>query len=62
VRLLSTVPLAKGCRCSADYVRGVIGRFTPEEQAEMVDANGNISVDCEFCSRVFPIRLEDLEG
>jgi molecular chaperone Hsp33 len=61
VRLLSTVPLAKGCRCSADYVRGVIGRFTPEEQAEMVDANGNISVDCEFCSRVFPIKPDELQ-
>ena len=45
-----------------DYVRGVIGRFTPEEQADMVDAEGFISVDCEFCSRVFPIRLDDLRA
>jgi molecular chaperone Hsp33 len=62
VRLLSTVPLGKGCRCSLEHVRGVIGRFSPEERAEMVDDGGTISVDCEFCSRVFPIRLEDLEG
>jgi molecular chaperone Hsp33 len=62
VRLLSTVPLGKGCRCSLEHVRGVIGRFSPEERAEMVDDRGTISVDCEFCSRVFPIRLEDLEG
>jgi len=61
VRLLSTVPLARGCRCSMDYVRGVIGRFTPEEQAEMVDEKGFISVDCEFCSRVFPIRPDELQ-
>jgi len=61
VRLLSTVPLARGCRCSADYVRGVIGRFTAEEQADMVDDEGFIKVDCEFCSRVFPIRPEELE-
>ena len=62
VRLLAAVPLAKGCRCSMEYVRGVIGRFTAEERAEMVDAEGMISVDCEFCSRVFPIRLDDLEA
>ena len=62
VRLLSTVPLAKGCRCSMDYVRGVIARFSPEERAEMVDDGGTISVDCEFCSRVFPIRPDDLDG
>jgi len=60
VRLLSTVPLSKGCRCSPEHIRGVIGRFSPAEQAEMVDESGFISVDCEFCSRVFPIRLDDL--
>jgi molecular chaperone Hsp33 len=61
VRLLSTVPLGKGCRCSPDHVRGVIGRFSPGERAAMVDEQGVISVDCEFCSRVFPIRLDELE-
>ncbi|HYJ53088.1 MAG TPA: Hsp33 family molecular chaperone HslO [Allosphingosinicella sp.] len=60
VRVLAATPLMKGCRCSLDYIRGVIGRFAPEEQAAMVDDEGFISVDCEFCSRVFPIRLSDL--
>jgi len=61
VRLLSTVPLSKGCRCSPEHIRGVIGRFSPAEQAEMVDEDGLISVDCEFCSRVFPISMDDLK-
>jgi molecular chaperone Hsp33 len=60
VRVLQTIPLQKGCRCSFEYVRGVIGRFAAEERAEMVDEDGFISVDCEFCSRVFPISLGDL--
>jgi molecular chaperone Hsp33 len=62
VRLLSTIPLGKGCRCNAEHVRGVIARFAPEERAEMADENGFISVDCEFCSRIFPIKLDDLAG
>jgi molecular chaperone Hsp33 len=62
IRLLSSAPLHKGCRCSLEYVRGVIARFAAEERVEMVDADGFISVDCEFCSRVFPIRLTDLEA
>ena len=62
VRVLASVPLLKGCRCSHDYIRGVIGRFAADEQAAMVDDEGFISVDCEFCSRVFPIRLSDLDG
>lgn len=60
VRVLATVPLARGCRCSADYIQGVIARFDAEERAAMVDADGVIKVDCEFCSRVFPIRPEDV--
>ena len=62
VRVLSSVPLSKGCRCTVEYVRGVIGRFAPEERADMVDDDGLISVDCEFCSRVFPIRPGDFDA
>ena len=62
VRVLAAVPLSKGCRCDAEHVRGVLARFAPEERAEMADGDGFISVDCEFCSRVFPIRLEELES
>lgn len=61
VRALSAVPLSKGCRCNFDYVRSVIARFGEEERRDMRDEDGFISVDCEFCSRVFPISLSDLE-
>lgn len=62
VRVLSTVPLVRGCRCSADYVQGVIARFSAEERADMVDEAGVIKVDCEFCSRIFSIHPGDLEA
>jgi molecular chaperone Hsp33 len=62
VRVLSAVPLAKGCRCNFDYIKGVIARFGAADRAAMVDEDGFISVDCEFCSRVFPISLRDIEG
>ena len=62
VRILSTIPLSKGCRCSLEYVREVIARFGPEEREQMVDDDGFISVDCEFCSRLFPIKLSDLDA
>ncbi len=62
VRVLADVPLRKGCRCNYDHVRGVIARFAAEERAEMVDDDGFINVDCEFCSRIFPIKLADLDS
>jgi molecular chaperone Hsp33 len=61
VRLLSTTPLIRGCRCSVAHVRSVLARFTPEERAEMADEAGVIGVDCEFCSKVFPVTLGELE-
>ncbi|HEY0116514.1 MAG TPA: Hsp33 family molecular chaperone HslO [Allosphingosinicella sp.] len=60
VRVLAATPLVRGCRCNPDHVRSVIARFSPEERAEMADEAGLINVDCEFCSRVFPIAAADL--
>jgi molecular chaperone Hsp33 len=59
VRLLSNVALAKGCRCSHEHVLSVLSRFPAGERAEMADDEGFISVDCEFCSRVFPLKLDE---
>jgi molecular chaperone Hsp33 len=61
VRVFEPVRLAKGCRCNFDYIKGVIGRFAADERAGMVDEDGFISVDCEFCSRIFPISVKDFE-
>jgi molecular chaperone Hsp33 len=61
VRLLQAIALSKGCRCNVEHIRGVISRFDAAERAEMVDQDGFISVDCEFCSRVFPLSLDDFE-
>ena len=60
VRVLASVPLVRGCRCSPEHVRGIIARFSAEERADMAGENGLISVDCEFCSRSFPIAPDEL--
>jgi molecular chaperone Hsp33 len=62
IRVLATVGLTKGCRCNFEHIRDVISRFDPEERQDMVGKDGFISVDCEFCSRSFPIALSDLSG
>jgi molecular chaperone Hsp33 len=59
VRVFRTGPLIKGCRCDVDHFRRIIARFAPEERGKMADSGGLISVDCEFCSRVFPIPADD---
>lgn len=50
-------PLTKGCRCDPAHIRDVIAKFPAEDRAEMADEAGDIVVDCEFCSRRFPVSL-----
>ncbi|MEO7690648.1 MAG: Hsp33 family molecular chaperone HslO, partial [Sphingomonas sp.] len=59
VRLLSEVSLARGCRCSPDYIASVLAKFAPEEQRAMADENGMIVVDCAFCATKFPVPVAD---
>jgi len=60
VRVLAATPFVRGCRCTPEHILGVLAKFAPEEQREMADERGIIGVDCAFCSKVFPIHLDDL--
>lgn len=62
VRTLAPIRLSKGCRCDPDYVRSVIARFPAEERQAMVGEDGNIRVDCEFCSQSFAISPAELQA
>ena len=62
VHVLAGVPLVRGCRCSVEHIRSVIARFPAGERAQMADGQGHIGVDCEFCSRRFPIALGDFDA
>ena len=57
VRVSHGEKLTRGCRCSSDYYRSILSRFSAEDLGEMRDDDGIIAVDCAFCSRVFPIDL-----
>jgi molecular chaperone Hsp33 len=58
VRLIEEKPLRAFCRCSEDRIAGVLGSFTAEEVAEMVEPDGKIHVTCEYCSRVYALAPE----
>lgn len=54
--------VSRGCRCSIDYFAGVLAKFPEAERRDMADEAGLIQVDCAFCSRVFPIPLDDISA
>lgn len=57
VRVFPAQQLSKGCRCSVEHIRNVLGQFPEDERAEMRNADGVISVDCEFCSKQFLLEI-----
>ncbi|MGC1468401.1 MAG: Hsp33 family molecular chaperone HslO [Sphingorhabdus sp.] len=62
VRIVDGQPMTKGCRCDPHHIRDVIARFPASDRADMADEAGDIVVNCEFCSRKFPISLASLNN
>ena len=60
VRIEISSHMTKGCRCDPHHIRSVMASFPADERAEMADGSGDIVVNCEFCSRTFPISLVSL--
>ena len=58
VRLFEGLPLSAVCRCSEERIGVVLGSFTAEERADMVEDDGVIRVTCEYCSRVYEVAPE----
>jgi molecular chaperone Hsp33 len=57
VRIQERTPLTRGCRCTLEHYAGVLGQFSEEDRVEMRGDDGQISVDCAFCSKKFAIPL-----
>jgi molecular chaperone Hsp33 len=62
VLIESGTAVTRGCRCDIDHIRGVLAKFPAEDRAEMADQAGEIVVDCQFCSRTFPISLASFDN
>ncbi len=62
VRLFKPLPLSGFCRCSHDRVGAMLGAFSAEERAGMVEADGHIKVTCEYCSRVYEVAPGGVSG
>ena len=59
VRVFDPTELIERCRCSQDRITEMLGGFSADEQADMVE-NGAITVTCEFCSKTYLVDPADL--
>lgn len=57
IRVQPGAHLARGCRCTIDHYKQVLSRFPLEDREDMRNENGDIVVDCAFCSREFVVEV-----
>lgn len=57
VRAFTGHRLQRGCRCTVDHYEQILQGFSEDDRKEMRDDDGNILVDCAFCSTQFAINL-----
>jgi molecular chaperone Hsp33 len=62
VRVFEPSALIDACTCSSDKVRGILSTFSPEELADMADADGVITVTCQFCSAAYDFPADTVKA
>lgn len=55
VRVQPGSGIERGCRCTIEHYQQVIARFPEEDRVDMRNEDGQIVVDCAFCSKQFMI-------
>ena len=61
VRVFGSQPLRAFCRCTQERIENVLKSFDPAERTDMVEADGQIHVTCEYCAKVYAVAPEALE-
>lgn len=49
------------CLCSREYVKEILKSLGKEELLEIIEKEGKIKVDCQFCDNVYEFGLQDVE-
>jgi molecular chaperone Hsp33 len=56
VRVFGATPMRAMCRCNTHRIQALMASFSPEEQADMVEADGKIRVTCEYCGKTYEVE------
>lgn len=62
VRVFEPAAIVDTCTCSSDKVRGILSTFSAEELADMADADGTITVTCQFCSAAYGFPADTVKA
>ena len=60
LRLLEPEPVVFRCRCSRERIENVLLSLGPEESESILEQEGAIKVQCEFCARQYTFDRVDI--
>lgn len=63
VRLMDSEPVSFRCSCSSERVRNMLRTLGAEEVRSIIEEQGKVSVDCEFCGQHYgfdPVDVEEM--
>ncbi|NJN51262.1 MAG: hypothetical protein HC809_05275, partial [Gammaproteobacteria bacterium] len=61
VRLHPAAPLAFGCSCTRERSANAVGMLNAEEVADIIAADGQVEVTCEFCGALYTFDAVDAQ-
>jgi len=62
VRLFDAEPLCFRCSCSRDRISNMLLSLGTQEVHDIIEEQGNISIDCEFCNAHYEFDKVDVEA
>jgi len=60
VRVETAQPLADACSCNEDRLVRTLATMPDAELRELVEPDGTLSVDCQFCARKYSVPIESV--
>ncbi len=62
VRLFDGDPISFRCSCSRERIESVLRGLGAREMQDILEEQGKVSVDCEFCNQHYEFDAVDIEG
>lgn len=62
VRLEAPEPLTDSCTCNEDRLRETLSGMPDTSLREMVEPDGTLKIDCQFCARHYDIPISTVTG
>lgn len=60
VRIEDAIDLVDRCTCNKERLIGTLQSLPDDQLREMVEADGTLAIDCQFCARHYTVPIDDV--